>query len=133
MYRYRMDIIKISEARWIGSRMMKERSGYTVTRGEPTHRRRVDRQVMSDKEAKSSMEWKPLWQRLIMARHFEVHQAHCATYPKKVPRKRRRMSLTPAKTSHSRSKSHDMLRVIGNFNVCVRNDNSGRDKIIGKK
>ena len=44
--RYRMDIIKISEARWMGSRMMKERSGYTVTRGEPTHQRRVDRQVM---------------------------------------------------------------------------------------
>lgn len=45
MDRYRMDIIKITEARWMGSRMMKERSGYTVTRGEPTHRRRVDRNV----------------------------------------------------------------------------------------
>ena len=66
MDKYRMDIIGISETRWTGSRIMKERFGHRVI-----HSGREDFQdaegvaiIMSDKVAKALMEWKQLGERL---------------------------------------------------------------------
>ena len=65
-----MDVNGISETRWTGSGTMKERSGYTVI-----YSRRKDNQhaegvaiIMSRKAAKPLLEWKPLSDRVIMAR-----------------------------------------------------------------
>ncbi len=63
MDRYNMDIIRISEARWTGSGMMKERSGR-----EDNQHKEGEAIVMSDKAAKALMEWKPLEETLIIAR-----------------------------------------------------------------
>ena len=62
MDRYRMDINGISEERWEGSGMMKEKNRLTKI-----HSAREDNQhtkglaiIMSDKAGMALMEWKPL-------------------------------------------------------------------------
>ena len=58
---YRLDNIEQSQVRWTGLGMMKEKSPNTVIHSG----RKV---TMSDKEAKALLEWKPLGERLVMAR-----------------------------------------------------------------
>ena len=60
-----MDNFGISETRWTGAGMIKERSEHTP-KGY-LHPEGVDN-IMSDKATKASLEWKPLGERLLMAR-----------------------------------------------------------------
>ena len=62
MDRYRMDIIRFSEARWTGSGIMKERSGCTVIQSGREDNQHVEGMaiITSDKVVKALIEWKSL-------------------------------------------------------------------------
>ncbi|KAL9961610.1 hypothetical protein ACROYT_G030582 [Oculina patagonica] len=106
MDRYRMDFIRISEARSTGSGMIKE--DLLWTRRQSTDKRSILAIIIAGEAANVFTEWKPLGEILIMARfNFRVS----------------------FKRYHH---AHDVLCVIGDFNARVGSNNEGRDKIIRK-
>ena len=133
-----MDIIGISEGRWVGSGMVKERSGHTVIHSgrEDNHHTEGVAIIMSDKAAKALLEWKPPGERLIMARfnsnYTKLTVITCYTPIEDAEEVQKDVFYDQLQQAIQEVPSHDVLCVIGDFNARVGNDNEGREKIMGK-
>ncbi len=75
MDRYRMDFIRISEARSTGSGMIKE--DLLWTRRQSTDKRSILAIIIAGEAANVFTEWKPLGEILIMARFNFRYTSHC--------------------------------------------------------
>lgn len=135
---YGLDILGISECRWTGFGTSRTRVGETILysgRDDNIHRAGVAL-ILKRGVDKSLMEWKPVNERLMMARFKGRHgkltviQTYAPTNDAEDEEKDRFYSAL-AKLTES-TPAHDVLIVMGDLNARVGGDNEGFELAMGK-
>ncbi|PIK41455.1 putative craniofacial development protein 2-like [Apostichopus japonicus] len=136
--RYNIDILGLCEVRWTGAWKVRLASGDTLlyVGNDNTHVQGVGI-MLSERIAKTLIEWTPVSSRLITARFFSNHK-NVTTIQVYAPTE---AAVEEEKDTFygqlqeivDRCSRHDMIFIIGVFNAKMGCDNEGMDDIMGKE
>nr|KAG5687784.1 hypothetical protein BaRGS_025678 [Batillaria attramentaria] len=133
---YQLDILGISECRWMGAGRMRLASGQTVlySGDEELHEGGVAIMISQQAE-KSLMEWTPISKRIITARFYTryrrvtVLQAY-APHNEREEEEKDQFYLELQETLDECNKN-DIIIIMGDLNAKVGSDNSGYERTMG--
>ena len=137
----KLSILGLSETRWLGAGEMKLDDGETIVySGLPDedgvpHERGVA-VIMSKEASRSLIEWKPVSERIIVARFHSgvqnttIIQVYAPTNNAEIEEKEEFYQNLQAEMT--KCKSRDVTFVIGDFNAKVGDDNTDREEFMGK-
>ncbi|XP_013401097.1 uncharacterized protein LOC106166982 [Lingula anatina] len=136
MKRYRLDILGISECRWIGSGRLTTNDGSLILYSghESTHSHGVAI-ILSREKARTLMEWEPISERIVRARFdskyckLTIIQCYAPTNDAEADVKDD--WYEQLQVAVSRVPQHDLLLVIGDLNAKVGADNSNSERVMG--
>ena len=137
MERYRLDLMGLSEIRWIGAGRIKMRNGYTmIYAGEENEHQRGLAIMMSQATQKSLIEWAPVSSRIITARFYSrfknttVIQVYAPTNESTDDVKDDFYDQLQA--TFDTCNRHDIVIVMGDLNAKVSEDNKDMEGVMGK-
>ncbi|KAI8500370.1 hypothetical protein Bbelb_219360 [Branchiostoma belcheri] len=140
MKRLKIDIVGISETRWLGSGKTSLQSGETIIYSgfpeeHPTHVRGVGI-IMSKSSTRSLKEWEPVSERIIVARFTSrcqdttIIQAYAPTNDASDADKEQFYQQLQA--TMAKRKKRDITILMGDMNAKVGQGNSGKERVMGK-
>ena len=134
---YKLEVLGISEARWSGSGKMVLTSGETVlwSGREVGHESGVAL-MLSKHAAKCLEEWKPVSDRILIARFFSRYVATtivvCYAPTNEADDEAKEQFYGQLQATVRRVPKHDLVIVGGDFNAKVGGDNRNRERTMGK-
>lgn len=141
---YNLDIIGISEVRWLGSnkKFLKEDSrlkSHTLLfsgKQDGCHEEGVGL-MLSSRISKSLLEWSPINSRLLKARfnskYTKLTVIVCYAPTNTSEEIKKDEFYEQLQTAVSEVPAHDMLLIIGDMNARPGSDNTGRSRVMGKE
>ena len=137
MRTYRLDVLGISECRWPGSDKIVLSTGETViwSGKEDRHESGVAL-MMSKKAAKSLIEWKGVGDRILKAKFDSKYVVTtvvvCYAPTNSAEDSVKERFYDQLQTTVNEVSNHEMLIVGGDLNAKIGNDNTGRERCMGK-
>ena len=139
MENYNIDLLGVSEARWTGAGKRKLISGHTVLfSGRPDNQHRGGVAIIINKKhEKSLLEWKPVSDRLIMARfnskYVKMTLLTCYAPTEDADEEEKDVFYDQQQSAIDDTSSHDVLLVTGDLNARTGSVNTDRERVLGKE
>jgi len=138
MNKARCEILGLSEVRWTGFVRVELGSGESIIfsgREDDMHRSGVAI-MMSEKAKKSLLEWKPINERIIVARfnsaYIKISMVQVYAPTEDNPDEEKDVFYETLQTIVSQLPRHDIKIITGDFNAKTGKDNTGIQEIMGK-
>ena len=136
---YRLDLLGLSETRWVGSDRKSLLSGHTLIysgREDDIHEQGVGL-LISKKVSKSLLEWQPYGPRFLKARFnskfCKLSVVTCYAPTEEADDTSKDEFYEQLQAIIGEIPAHDMLLVIGDMNARTGKDNANRERTIGKE
>ena len=136
MDKFNIDILGVSECRWLGAGKVRLSSGSVVLYSgmENVHERGVA-VIIKSKHSGSLMEWEPVNERIIRARFFSRHikltVIQCYAPTNDASEEEKEAFYLALHDTTAQVPKHDMLVVLGDLNAKVGTDNKGFEESMG--
>ena len=136
MTRYRLDILGVSESRWIGSgRQVTQNGSVILYSGHESKHVNGVALIVAKENVNSLLEWEPISERMIRARfhskHCKLTVIQCYAPTNDAEEEDKEDLYEQLEQTVSKVPIHDMLWIIGDMNAKVGTDNTGRERAMG--
>ena len=137
MKKYKLDLLALSEVRWIGSGHEQLGEGYSLIYSGNESRHQAGVGIMlSDQATKALVEWKPVSERCLLARfvtnHLKISIIACYAPTNDADDTDKESFYQALQSLTSEVPSHDLLCVVGDFNAKVGAERDYCPQVLGR-